>query len=194
MSSELLQLLEQEARVERDKALGEARARVEQIVAAARKDAEGLRAEHRGRMEAERAQARTQAASAASLRAAALLLEAKDEAIQSVFARAADELGRASKDPARRGALYRLLIEESAQGLPTKRAILEVAPGDAGIAKEVCKDLGLAVEVRETPDVSGGVRLTSEDRRITIENTVASRLSRARTALVSRVAEILWGS
>jgi vacuolar-type H+-ATPase subunit E/Vma4 len=42
--------------------------------------------------------------------------------------------------------------------------------------------------------VSGGVRLTSEDRRIIIENTVASRLSRARTALVSRVAEILWGS
>ena len=145
-------------------------------------------------MEGARAQGRTQAASAASLQAAALLLQAKDEAIQSVFARAAEELERIGKDPARRRGLFRQLIEEAAQGLPTKGGILEVAPGDAEAAKDVCKDLGLAVEVRETPEVSGGIRLTTEDRRITVENTVASRLSRARTALVSRVAEILWGS
>jgi V/A-type H+-transporting ATPase subunit E len=194
MTSELLQLLEQEARVERDKALAEARARAEQILAAAQKEAEALQAEHRRGIEGVRAQARTQAASAASLRAAALLLQAKDEAIQSVFARATEELGRVAKDPARRLGLFRLLIGEAAQGLPTKRGILEVGPGDAETAKDVGKELGLAVEVKETPQVSGGVRLTSEDRRIIIENTVASRLSRARTALVSRVAEILWGS
>jgi V/A-type H+-transporting ATPase subunit E len=194
MTSELLQLLEQEARVERDKTLAEARARAEQILAAAQKEAEALQAEHRRRIEGLRAQARTQATSAASLKAAALLLQAKDEAIQSVFARATDELGRVAKDPARRRGLFRLLIEEAAQGLPTKRGILEVSPGDAGTATDVSKELGLTVEVKETPQVSGGVRLTSEDRRIIVENTVASRLSRARTALVSRVAEILWGS
>src|SRR5437879_1139624 len=184
MTSELLQLLEQEARVERDKTLAEARARAEQILAAAQKEVEVLQAEHRRRIEGLRAQARTQAASAASLRAAALLLQAKDEAIQSVFARAADELGRISKDPARRRGLFRQLIEEAAQGLPTKGGILEVAPGDAEVAKEVVRDLGFAVEVRETPEVSGGIRLTTEDRRVTVENTVASRLGRARSPLV----------
>ncbi len=193
MSSELLRLLEQEAQSERDKALGEARARAEQIVASARQEAEAIRAEHRRRAEGERTQIRTQAASAASLRAAALLLQAKDEAIQAVFARATDELKRVSEDPARRRKLLRHLIEEAAEGLPANRAILEVAPGDAAPAKAVCRELGLAVEVRETPEASGGIRLTTEDRRITIENTVASRLSRTRSSLVSRVAETLWG-
>ena len=66
-------------------------------------------------------------------------------------------------------------------------------PGDAGIAQEVAKAMGLSVEIRETPEVIGGVRLTTRDRRIMVENTLASRLSRARAALVSRVAETLWG-
>src|SRR5438445_10589911 len=144
MSSELLQLLQQEARVERDKVLAEARARAEQIGAAAKKEAEAILVEHRRRMEGARAQGRTQAASAASLQAAALLLQAKDEAIQSVFARATDELGRVAKDPTRRRGLFRLLIEEAAQGLPTKRGILEVSPGDAGTATDVSKEVGLA--------------------------------------------------
>src|SRR5438132_9331297 len=100
MTSELLQLLEQEARVERDKTLAEARARAEQIVAAAQKEAEILQAEHRRRMEGVRAQARTQAVSAASLRAAARLLQAKDEAIQPGCARATDGLGRVANEPA----------------------------------------------------------------------------------------------
>jgi vacuolar-type H+-ATPase subunit E/Vma4 len=88
MSSELIQLLEQEARVEKDKVLSEARARAEEILAAARREAEEIVAAARRRSEAERAQARTRASSAASLRASALLLEAKDKAIQGVFERA----------------------------------------------------------------------------------------------------------
>jgi len=42
--------------------------------------------------------------------------------------------------------------------------------------------------------VSGGIRLTSDDGRVTVENTVASRLARTRSALISRVAERLWGA
>jgi vacuolar-type H+-ATPase subunit E/Vma4 len=193
MSSELIQLLEQEARVEKDKVLGEARARAEEILAAAHGDAEEILAAARRRQENERAQARTRASSAASLRAAALLLEAKDKAIQEVFARAANELKRASEDPARRRAMLRNLLEEAAKGLTTQGATLEVPPGDGEAAREVCRALGLSLEIQESPDVIGGVRLSTEDRRITVENTVASRLKRTRSALISRIAETLWG-
>lgn len=193
MSSELIQLLEQEARVEKDKVLGEARARAEEILAAAHGDAEEILAAARRRQENERAQARTRASSAASLRAAALLLEAKDKAIQEVFARAADELKRASEDPARRRAMLRNLLEEATKGLTTQGATLEVPPGVGEAAREVCRALGLSLEIQESPDVIGGVRLSTEDRRITVENTVASRLKRTRSALISRIAETLWG-
>ncbi|HTD46464.1 MAG TPA: V-type ATP synthase subunit E [bacterium] len=193
MGSELARLLEGEARVEKDKVLAEARARAEELLAAARKDAEELAGATRRRLENERAQAKTRAASAASLKAAAMLLEAKDTAIQAVFDRAAAELKRMSEDPARRRAMLRTLLTEAAQGLETQGGTLDVPPGDAGIAQEVAKAMGLSVEIRETPEVIGGVRLTTRDRRIMVENTLASRLSRARAALVSRVAGTLWG-
>ncbi len=193
MGSELARLLEGEARVEKDKVLAEARARTEELLVAARKDAEELAAATRRRLENERAQAKTRAASAASLKAAAMLLEAKDKAIQAVFDRAAAELKRMSGDPARRRALLRNLLTEAAQGLETQGGTLDVPPGDAGIAQEISKEMGLSVEIRENPEVIGGVRLTTRDRRVMVENTLASRLSRARAALVSRVAETLWG-
>jgi len=193
MGSELIQLLEQEARVEKDKVLDDTRRRAEEILAAARKDAEEILTSTRRRLENERTQARTRAASAASLRAAALLLEAKDKAIQQVFERATAELRRASEDPSRRRALLRRLIEEAVQGIATQGATLEVPPGDAETATDVCRTLRLPLEIRESPDVSGGVRVTTEDRRIAVENTIASRLARTRSTLVSRVAEMLWG-
>jgi vacuolar-type H+-ATPase subunit E/Vma4 len=194
MGSELIQLLEQEARVEKEKVLGDGRKRAEEILAGARRDAEEIVASTRRRLESERTQARTRAASAASLRAAALLLEAKDKALQQVFERATAELKRASEDPTRRRTMLGHLLAEGVQGIVTEGAILEVPPGDAEAAKEACRMLDLSLEVRETPDVSGGVRLTTADRRIAVENTVSSRLSRTRSALVSRVAEILWGA
>ncbi len=193
MSSELIQLLEQEARVEKDKVLSEARARAEEILATARREAEEVVASARQKSEAERAQSRTRAASAASLRAAALLLEAKDQAIREVFQRAESELARVSADPARRQAMLRHLLTESMQGLDTEGATVEVPPGDGPAAREACRELGPTVEVRETSDVSGGVRVTTRDRRVAVENTIGSRLRRTRAALVSRVAEILWG-
>jgi V/A-type H+-transporting ATPase subunit E len=193
MGSELMQLLEREARVEKDRVLEEARRRAEEIRSAARREAEETLATARLRLEQARQQAKTRAQSAASLRAAALLLEAKDRAIRQVFERASAEIDRAVADPARRRALLRRLLEEAAQGLPTEGAALEVPPGDADAAREAARALGLALEVRESPEVRGGLRLTTRDRRIVVENTVASRLARTRSALVSRIAEILWG-
>jgi V/A-type H+-transporting ATPase subunit E len=193
MSSELIQLLEQEARVEKDKVLTEARARAEEILAAARREADEIVTSARRRSESERAQSRTRAASSASLRAAALLLEAKDKAIQEVFERAQAELARASGDPARRQAMLRHLLAEAMQGLETEGATVEVPEGDGAAARAACRELAPTAEVRETPDVSGGVRVTTRDRRVTVENTIGSRLQRTRAALVSRVAETLWG-
>ena len=193
MSSELIQLLEQEARVEKDKVLDEARARADEIVAAARREAEEILASARRRSESERAQSRTRASSAASLRAAALLLEAKDKAIREVFDRAQAELNRAASDPTRRRAMLRNLLREALEGVEAEGATVEVPVGDGAAAQEASRELGLRVEVRETPGVSGGVRVTTRDRRVAVENTIGSRLERTRAALVSGVADILWG-
>jgi len=194
MSSELAKLLEREAQAEKDRALAESQARAQQIVAEARKAAEETLADSRRRLDSERAQILARGTSTASLRAAALVLEAKDKAIQAVFARATEALARISEDPVRRRAMLRNLIAEAARGIPTQRATLEVPPGDAEAAAEASRALGLDFAIKENPQVSGGIRLTSDDGRVTVENTVASRLARTRSALISRVAETLWGA
>jgi V/A-type H+/Na+-transporting ATPase subunit E len=193
MGSELTDLLEKEAQAEKDKVLADARARAEEILASARRDAEGLQAAARRRAEEDRIQARVQATSTASLRAAALVLTAKDEAIRGVFEQAEAALHQAAGDPARRRAMLQTLLQEAVRGLGGGRAVAEVAPGDVAAVREVCRELGLDVDVRANPQVTDGVRVLSPDGRSVVENTLPSRLARARREMVSQVAEILWG-
>ncbi len=217
MGSELIHLLESEARTETDAVLAGARGRADAVLAAARREAEETLAASRQRLDGERAAARARATSTASLRAAALVLAAKDEAIRKVFTQAEAELQKAARDPGRRRTMIRNLLREAAQsaqaiarqgpvdevspgarpaglgGLAVGRVTVEVAPGDAQAAREACRELGLDAEVRETDQVVDGVRLSSADGRSIVENTLPSRLARARREMVSRVAEILWG-
>ncbi len=231
MASELSQLLEQEARVEQEQVRTEARAKADEILAAARREADEILAVATRRAEDEQVQARARATSTASLRAAALVLVAKDGAIRAVFEQAEAELRSAAADAGRRGVILRSLLREATRGLapsrsgaraygaasthvnqdvpplrgqadgggaPTGhrqaggRAVVEAAPGDAQAVREACRELGLDAEVRETSEVAGGIRLVSPDGRSIVENTVPSRLARARREMVSRVAEILW--
>jgi V/A-type H+/Na+-transporting ATPase subunit E len=194
MGSELLNLLEKEARAEQDKVLAEARAKADEILAAARREAEEIVAAAQRRLVAEAAQARTQAASTASLRAAALVLVAKDEALRKVFEQAEAELRAAAAHAARRRMMLREFLREAAQALPPGRAVVEAAPGDLAVVQELCRELGLDLEVRASTNVSDGVRLVSADGRVVVENTLASRLARVRREMVSRVAETLWGA
>lgn len=192
MGTQLIQLLEQEARVEKDQVLNEAQAKAQEIAAAAARDADEIDAEARRRVDAEETQARARAASTASLRAAALVLAAKDEAIREVFEQAEADLRRAAGDPQRRGTVLRTLLREAAQDLGGGRVTVDVARGDVPAVQEACRELGLDAEVRQAPDVADGVRVASADGRVVVENTLASRLARARREMVSRVAETLW--
>lgn len=194
MGSELRNLLEKEAQAEQDKILAEARARAAEIVAAAQREAEEMAAVSKRRLEAEAAQDRTRATSTASLRASAQVLEAKDEALRTVFEDAEAELRRAAAHPARRRMMLREFLREAAQELPPGRAIVEVAPGDLPVIEELSRELGLDVEARGSDAVTDGIRLMTPDGRAVVENTLASRLGRVRREMVSRVAEILWNA
>jgi V/A-type H+/Na+-transporting ATPase subunit E len=193
MGSELRQLIEQEAQSEKDKILADARARADEILAGARREAEDILATGRQRVEEDRTRALTQAQSTASLRAAALVLIAKDEVIRKVFEQAEAQVRAAVANAARRRAMLRDLLRESLRGLPGGRVTVEVAPGDVQAVQEVCRELRTDVEVRANAQVVDGVQLISPDGRAMVENTVPSRLERARREMVSRVAEVLWG-
>jgi vacuolar-type H+-ATPase subunit E/Vma4 len=194
VGTQLIQLLEQEARAEKDQALQEAQAKAEEILAAAARDADELEAAARQRVEAEQVQARARATSTASLRAAALVLAAKDEAIRKGFEQAEADLRAAAANPQRRVAVLKSLLREAARDLSTGgRVTVETSRGDVQAVRDAARELGLDAEVREAADVADGVRVAAADGRVVVENTLGSRLARARREMVSRVAETLWG-
>lgn len=194
MGTQLIQLLEQEARAEKDQALQEAQAKAEEILAAAAREAGESEAAARQRVEVEQAQAQARATSTASLRAAALVLAAKDEAIRKVFEQAEAGLRAAAANPQRRAAVLKSLLREATRDLATGgRVTVEASRGDVQAVQDAARELGLDAEVRDAADVADGVRVAAADGRVVVENTLGSRLARARREMVSRVAETLWG-
>ncbi|MDR7415036.1 MAG: V-type ATP synthase subunit E family protein [Armatimonadota bacterium] len=192
MASELIHLLEREAQAERERLLEEARQRARTLLQQAETEAENLLEAHRRRMEAEVEAARIRAQGVAQLRATSLVLAAKDEQIAEVFRRARQELERLSRDPSRYEPILRALLQEAVSGF-SGQVVVECAERDLPLVQATVQALGVAAEVQPNPEVWGGVRVRSADGRFVVENTLLSRLERARQVLLSEVAEILWG-
>jgi len=192
MSSELITILEKEAAGEIDRILGEARVQAERMVAEATRQAQEYLAAQRQQLEAERQAAKVRALSAAQVRASALVLQAKDEALHEVLSVAEEELARVQQDKARYGPILRGLIRE-ASGALSGRMTVEANPKDLDLAKQAVRDLKLDAEVKAADNVSGGVRLIADDSRFIVENTLASRVERVKTLLAPEIATLLWG-
>jgi len=193
VTSELVAILEKEAAAEIERVLAEARAKAEQIGAQAQEEAQSFLAAQRQRMDAERKAAQIRAQSAAQVKAAALILQAKDQVITDVFTAAEAEMADAVRDKARYGTLLRGLIREAAGGL-SGRITVEANPRDLDLARQAVRELKLDAEVKAADDVTGGVRLVSSDGRFVVENTLASRVERAKAVLAPEIAALLWGS
>lgn len=191
MSSELITLLEREAAAEREKILTEARAQAEAVVADARRQAEQLLAVHKERLEAEARAARVRAESTGHLRASSQVLQAKEEEIAQVFARAETELARIPSDGQRYPAILRAFVDEALGGLDSAGVVI-VNPADQATVQALLKDRGSAITVRGDPAVVGGVKVASLDGRFVVTNTLASRLERARPLIAADVARVLW--
>ena len=126
------------------------------------------------------------------MRASALVLQAKDEALHEVLSVAEEELARVQQDKIRYGPILRGLIRE-ASGALSGRMTVETNPKDLDLVKQAVRDLKLDAEVKAADDISGGVRLISDDGRFIVENTLTSRVERVKTLLAPEIAALLWG-
>ncbi|MER3460125.1 MAG: hypothetical protein C4303_02755 [candidate division GAL15 bacterium] len=158
----------------------------------AQAEAQALLETHRQRVAASVEAARVRARGVAQLRAASMVLEAKDRQLEEVFRRAGAELERILQDPARYARILRGLLREAAQGF-NGPVVVECPERDASAVEAAARELGLhVVEVRVDPSLREGVRVRSEDGRFVVENTLGSRLRRARQLLLAEVADLLW--
>lgn len=173
---------------------------VNQILHAATVQADAV--EHEAREEAERitanriaaAEEAVRAKSAKAVNAARLqvrrdLAAVRDRAVDGVFAEAATRL-QAMRGTAAYERVFTELVREALRGVDCACEV-QVAPGDADLAKKVMADTGVEFTVVPTLDAMGGVVISTNDGRVVHRNTFESRLLKVRGVAGAKIAEVM---
>lgn len=109
----------------------------------------------------------------------------KEELVDQVFRAVEARLGEVRRRPSY-PATFRVLATEALVGV-TGPATLAVAPPDQELAVKVLAELGLEGEVVANLSTAGGLKVTLGNGRVTIDNTLEARLSRAQAFLRTEV-------
>jgi vacuolar-type H+-ATPase subunit E/Vma4 len=190
MESELLKLIETEAQAEKQRILDAARQGAKEIREKAQAQAAQMKEAQETLILAENSIAAIKAQSAAHLEAAALVLSAKDRILGDIFAEAAQKLTSLNGDQLR-NALKNLMTEACSQFGPGM--VVTVRKEDMSLAQQIAKDLKLDARLEADPSVKDGVTVSNQDRTAVVLNRFADRMARAKPALTSSLAQILWG-
>jgi vacuolar-type H+-ATPase subunit E/Vma4 len=190
MESELLKLIETEAQAEKQRILDAARQGAGEIREKAQAQAAQMREAQLALTLAEGNIATVKAQSAAHLEASALVLSAKDRIISDIFAEAAQKLNSLGGAPLKK-ALKSLMAEACSQFGPGM--VVTVRKEDLPLAQQIAKDLKLDARVGSDPSVGDGVTVSNPEKTAVVLNRFADRMARAKPALTSSLAQILWG-
>jgi len=177
----LLESLEAEAKAEREQLLADARAEAEAIVSKARREAEqkiegaGRTGEKRGAVEVDRR------IGLARQEVDLAVLEEKRRLLDEVRGGLASRIGELRQHAEYAEALKRWTAEVIA-GMGDGMS-LQVHPEDVSVIEEMLSERGLEVFVSGDTAITGGVRAVSADGRVSADNTLESRLERAREQL-----------
>jgi vacuolar-type H+-ATPase subunit E/Vma4 len=190
MNSELIKVIEAEAEAERLRVLDTARQQAAEITKAAASDAAAQQAQYEQSCREQEVATRRKAESAANLKASALLLTAKSQVLEAVFAAAQERL-RALKGPEYQKALRALIAEAAASydGGFTVR----VRPDDLKAAQQAIRDLKLSATAEADGAVADGIIASDAAGRMMVYDRFTDRIDRARPALLSELSQILWG-
>ncbi len=190
MESELLKLIENEAQAEQQRILDAARQEAKDILDKARAQTVQMKESQEALLTAENNITAVKDQSAARLEASALILSAKDKIINGIFAEAAQKLNALSGAPQKQ-ALKNLMAEACSQFGPGM--VVTVKKEDLALAQQIAKELKLDAKLETDPQVKDGVIVSNPDRTSVVLNRFADRMARAKPALTSSLAQILWG-
>jgi len=187
---ELLRLLGDEAAREAEALREAGRAEAVRLLEEARAAAGAARQALLARQAGEDEAAGRQAAAAAAQARERRLLSARRERLAALRAEVAARLSRAGGGP---GLLARL-VGEVVAAAPPGPFVLEVDAGEEAAARAALRDghpeAAALAEVRAAPARRGGVALLAG--RLTLDDTLPARLSRAWPLLEARVAGLLF--
>lgn len=185
--SRLEEILQQEVAEEINAILAEADSRAEEILMAAKREAEELLRDRRIRIEAQVRSAARRAQSAAELVVSTSRSQAKGEIMEQVRAGALRAIEQASSRSDYSEILC-ALADEALAALVGANAVTS-HPDDKERLGEWAA--GKELELKTDQELSLGVKIEDGNGR-TVENTLPERLRRAWDSLASEVAKRLW--
>ncbi len=185
----LLTALEEDARVQSERILSEAREAAADMKEAAEREAAEVRRKRTSEMDDSLRRKTASAVNAARMRAAGRALELRHEMAGQVLARVAESFAKLPRGEyaALVGRLYAELKQDwSADKEREKYAVL-VNPADVELIKD------REGEVRPDDSITSGVVFVSVDGRLRYENTIASRIKKAKDTLLPMIDKTLSG-
>ncbi|HHT9154585.1 MAG TPA: V-type ATP synthase subunit E [Candidatus Tripitaka sp. YC43] len=87
--------------------------------------------------------------------------------------------------------LFKQMLLEALKELEGE-AIIKVHPSDKTLCQEIIRELGRNCRIEDLKGISGGVVLTSPEGRVTIHNSLQSRIKNARKRAMEEVARVLF--
>jgi V/A-type H+-transporting ATPase subunit E len=195
--SKIIKKIESDSKAEAEEILKEAEETASEILSEAEEKAKTIENEilQRGKREAEQEKQRIIAN--AKLRARKILLDTKEELIDSVFSKVREELSDLDKSKEYPEILSNLIVE-AATSIGGNEIILYCRKEDSKILtqeflKKLSKKLNCKLTLAsESINATGGVIARSVDGKIEVDNTLETRMERLKEDLRSTAARILF--
>ncbi|MDI6719762.1 MAG: V-type ATP synthase subunit E family protein [Methanomicrobiales archaeon] len=174
----------------------EIRRRADREIESIRRDAEekgaAIRQEHREQAVRAVASERERQISGTRKDIRMEILKAKADLLDRAF-RGAEAALASVRERGTYPAIFRNLLLEAVREMDEETFQIHVNGRDADLCRSILQDLNMNCEILPDLHSAGGLIARSRDGRLVVENTLESRLARAREALRSEIFPLLYG-
>lgn len=187
---EMLKALEAEAKESGEKVLAEARAEANEILKKAEEQGTRLAAQSLEQANQRLMLEKAKILSAAHFDLKKEVLKAKEKVIDELFTRLTTETGEALRD---NEGLFKNLADEALDKFKDQKVRVQVNKNSKEMAQKVLNGAASAYQIENNLDSIGGLKVVSEDGRITIDNTIEGRLRKVRQIFEPSIIRNLFG-
>lgn len=188
---DIFKALESQAEEDCQALLAHSRAQAERIIDEAEAEAERIVEERVRQVQRELNIQRNQRLNSARLDGKKKASAEREKLVQEAFSEAEERLS-VIRDRPDYDKVFERLLAEAAEGVKGETMILHVDPRDADLARTSARRMGLDADLATDLDTAGGVRISIAQGKVSRQNTLESRLAKARRIMKADVAAALF--
>jgi len=188
----VFETLENEAKDLRDDLINKAKREAQQIIKESEDEAANLKMFHISKMDLKLKGDSARIQIETDLQRKKAITKAKDEFTSKIYSEIEKHLSDIRKDQEGYKKIFKNLLIESLDAVKGAKIIVEVNPKDKELANSSLKELNLNYAVNADKNYLGGLTLNVDGNRISVSNTIESRLFKSKEFLKTQLNEVLF--